>query len=276
MFRTRPPAYALACAALWFIQLCANLLLVFTNLPSGASHYWLLFNLVTTILLGMLILLQLPRALQWRPRRSARPSHELRQERQRIARDLHDQVGSQLVHAMAMVDAHNPSMQPLVKALEHCLLDVRLLVDSMDGDDDALIDRLARLRHRIQPSLNQRGITLQWDVAFAGAAAMPMGAPARELTAIVQEAVSNVLQHSGATAVAIALQHVQDGAGGAWQLQVSDNGKGLPATALNGQDAGHGLAGMRQRAAKAGGRLQLLPGLQGQGLCIQVTVPTRN
>ena len=85
MFRTRPPAYALACAALWFIQLCANLLLVFTNLPSGASHYWLLFNLVTTILLGMLILLQLPRALQWRPRRSARPSHELRQERQRIA-----------------------------------------------------------------------------------------------------------------------------------------------------------------------------------------------
>ncbi|HRM93208.1 MAG TPA: histidine kinase, partial [Alicycliphilus sp.] len=131
MFRTRPPAYALACAALWFIQLCANLLLVFTNLPSGASHYWLLFNLVTTILLGVLILLQLPRALQWRPRRSARPSHELRQERQRIARDLHDQVGSQLVHAMAMVDAHNPSMQPLVKALEHCLLDVRLLVDSM-------------------------------------------------------------------------------------------------------------------------------------------------
>ena len=64
MFRTRPPAYALACAALWFIQLCANLLLVFTNLPSGASHYWLLFNLVTTILLGVLILV-LPSFKNW-------------------------------------------------------------------------------------------------------------------------------------------------------------------------------------------------------------------
>ena len=276
MFRTRPPAYALACVALWFIQLSINVLLVFTDLAQTAGQRWLLFNLVTTALLGFLILLQVPRALQWRPRRSARPSHELKLERQRIARDLHDQVGSQLVHAIAMVDAHDPATQPLAKALEHCLLDVRLLVDSMDGDDDALIDRLARLRHRIQPSLNQRGIALQWDVAFAGDAEMPVGAPARELTAIVQEAVSNVLQHSGATVLAITLRHVQDAAGGAWLLQVSDNGRGLPAAALTGQDAGHGMAGMRQRAAKAGGRLQLLPGPQGQGLCVQVTVPARS
>ncbi|HQQ70429.1 MAG TPA: ATP-binding protein [Alicycliphilus sp.] len=276
MFRTRPPAYALACAALWLIQLCINLLLAFGNLSPVARNYWLLLNLVTTILLGVLILLQLPRALQWRPRRSARPSYELKMERQRIARDLHDQVGSQLVHAIAMVDAHNPATQPLAKALEHCLLDVRLLVDSMDGDDDALIDRLARLRHRIQPSLNQRCIALQWDVTFGGGAEMPVGAPARELTAIVQEAVSNVLQHSGATALAIRLQQVHDAADDAWQLEVSDNGKGLPAAALTGQDAGHGIAGMRQRAAKAGGRLQLLPGPQGQGLCVQVTVPVRS
>lgn len=276
MFRTRPPAYALACAALWFIQLCINLLLAFSNLSPAASHYWLLLNLVTTILLGVLILLQLPRALQWRPRRSARPSYELKMERQRIARDLHDQVGSQLVHAIAMVDVHNPAMQPLAKALEHCLLDLRLLVDSMDGDDDALIDRLARLRHRIQPSLDQRGIALQWNVSFGNGAEMPVGAPARELTAIAQEAVSNVLQHSGASTLAIGLQQVHDTTGDAWQLQISDNGKGLPTAALNGQDAGHGLAGMRQRAAKAGGQLQLLPGAQGRGLCVQVTVPARS
>ncbi len=276
MFRTRPAAYALTCVALWFIQLCVNALLVCFGSEQVAAHQWLLFNLVTTVVLGVLILLQVPRALQWRPRLSIRPSYELKLERQRIARDLHDQVGSQLVHAMALVDSRNPAMQPLAKALEHCLLDVRLLVDSMDGDDDALIDRLARLRHRIQPSLNQRGIALHWDVAFTGAAAMPMGAPARELTAIVQEAVSNVLQHSGATAVTIALHHVQDKDGGAWQLQVSDNGKGLPAPAPTGQGAGHGMTSMRQRAAKAGGGLQLLPGLQGQGLCVQVMVPARS
>ncbi len=263
--------------ALVHTTVCQYCFLVFTDLAQGASQHWLLFNLVTTALLGFLILLQVPRALQWRPRRSARPSHELKLERQRIARDLHDQVGSQLVHAIAMVDAHNPATQPLAKALEHCLLDVRLLVDSMDGDDDALIDRLARLRHRIQPSLNQRGIALQWDVAFAGAAAMPMGAPARELTAIVQEAVSNVLQHSGATAVAIRLRHVQDDATAApGSCRSATTARACRPRRSRGQDAGHGIAGMRQRAAKAGGRLQLLPGPQGQGLCVQVTVPARS
>lgn len=275
MFRTRPPVYALSCAALWFIQLCVNVLLVFADPAQTASRLWLLINLLVTSVLGVLILLQVPRALQWQPRRSARPSHELKLERQRIARDLHDQVGSQLVHAIALVDAQNPATQPLIQSLEHCLLDVRLLVDSMDGDDDALIDRLARLRHRIQPSLNHRGIVLEWDVAFSGAAAMPVGAPARELTAIVQEAVSNVLQHSGASAVAIRLRQVEDASGPVWQLQVCDNGKGLPGAPRSGHGAGHGLAGMRERAAKAGGRLDLLPG-QAQGLCVQVTVPARS
>ena len=275
MFRTRPPVYALACVALSFIQLIVNAWLISADLAQVAARHWLIFNVLISALLALLILLQVPRAMKWRPRRSVRPSHELKLERQRIARDLHDQVGSQLVHAIAMLDAANPATQPLVQALEHCLLDVRLLVDSMDGDDDALIDRLARLRHRIQPSLNQRGIALDWDMAFTGPAAMPVGAPARELTAIVQEAVSNVLQHSGASAVAIRLQQVTEGAEPAWRLQVSDNGKGLPAAALSGQAAGHGIAGMRQRAARAGGRLELLPG-QGQGLCVQVTVPAHS
>ena len=275
MFRTRPPVYALACTALWLIQLAVNLWLVFADqLAHASAHRWLLFNLATTVVLGILILLQVPRALQWRPRRSIRPSYELKLERQRIARDLHDQVGSQLVHAMALLDQRNPAMQPLAKALGNCLLDLRLLVDSMDGDDDALTDRLARLRHRIQPSLDQRGIALDWDVMLVDGASMPVGAPARELTAIVQEAMSNVLQHSGATAVAIRLRHVQTDDGDAWQLQISDNGKGLPAMPM-GHDAGHGIAGMRLRAIKAGGRLELLPG-EGQGLCVQITVPARS
>lgn len=272
MFRTRPPVYALACVALWLVQLAVNVWLLYTDPVSYAGAYpWLLVNLATTVVLGVLIVLQVPRALQWRPRRSVRPSYELKLERQRIARDLHDQVGSQLVHAMALVDRRDPAMLPLVKALEHCLLDLRLLVDSMDGDDDALTDRLARLRHRIQPSLDQRGIALEWDVMLGDGVAIPVGAPARNLTAIVQEAVSNVLQHSGATALTIRLQHLEE-QGGAWRLQVIDNGKGLSGLPT-GHASGHGTTSMRARAAKAGGRLELLPG-PGQGLCVQVTVPT--
>ncbi|MGD9774375.1 sensor histidine kinase [Diaphorobacter sp.] len=280
MFRTHPPAYALACVALWLMQMAVGLLLVFyaEHFSPAALQHWQTFSLVTTVVLGVLLLVQLPRALQWRPRRSVRPSPELIAERQRIARDLHDQVGSQLVSAMVLVDVRNPAMQPLAQALEHCLLDLRLLVDSMDGDDDSLTDRLARLRHRIQPALDHRGIALNWDVMPADETGMPKGAAARELTAIVQEAVSNALQHSGGTALSIRLQQVQTGQGAAWRLQVTDNGTGVhtpdvPAGAPpSGHRAGHGLAGMRQRAARAGGVLELIRP-QGQGLCVQVTLP---
>lgn len=276
MFRTRPPVFALACVAIWLLQLAVDvLLLVYADqLERVAAQRWQVFNLCTTAVLGALLLVQVPRALQWRTRRSIRPSRELTQERQRIARDLHDHVGSQLVGAMALLDAHDPAMQPLARALEHCLLDLRLLVDSMGGDDDALSDCLARLRHRIQPALDHRGIALDWDVAPPNGVPMPMGAPARELTAIVQEAVSNVLQHSGATALMVRLQRLHTGQGDAWRLQVADNGRGLLLDESVDRHAGQGLAGMRRRAGKAGGVLELI-GTAGGGLCIQVTVPDR-
>lgn len=276
MFRTRPPAYALVCAVLCLMQLVVNVLLVAYAgrfVPETALR-WQIFSLAITFVLGVLILLQVPRALQWRPRRSIRPSRELKIERQRIARDLHDQVGSQLVHAMALVDGGSPAMRPLLQALEHCLLDLRLLVDSMDGDDDALSDRLARLRHRIQPVLDHRGIALDWNVMPAGEVPMPVGLPARELTAIVQEALSNVLQHASATAVSISLEPVRTAEGDAWRLRVADNGKGLATPEPTGHEAGHGIAGMRLRASRAGGLLELLPSAE-QGLCVQVTLPVR-
>ena len=65
MFRTRPAAYALTCVALWFIQLCVNTFLVCSGQAQVATHQLLLFNLATTVVLGILILLQVPRALQW-------------------------------------------------------------------------------------------------------------------------------------------------------------------------------------------------------------------
>lgn len=276
MFRTRPPAYALACAGLCLLQLFVSLLLLIhaDRLVLGTAVQWQVFSLCITTILGVLILLQVPRALQWRPRLSIRPSHELKQERQRIARELHDQVGSQLVHAMALVDARAPDMQPLLQILEHCLLDLRMLVDSMDGDDDRLPDRLARLRHRIQPVLDHRGIALDWDVIASDEASMPVGVPARELTAIVQEALSNVLQHASATTVAIRLEHIRTTNAGAWRLQVVDNGTGLANTEPVGSAAGHGIAGMRLRAADVGATLELLPA-PGGGLCVQVTLPMR-
>lgn len=273
MFIYQPPAFAVICVTVWLMHLVLDVVLLVSGegLAWPTERRWLIVSILSATLLGGLLLVQLPRALRWRPRRSKRPSPEIKYERQRIARSLHDQVGSQLVNAMAMVDMHDPASKPLMQALEQCLLDLRLLVDSMDGDDDALPDCLARLRHRIQPALDRRGIALTWDISLPESVAVPTGVSAREMTCVVQEAVSNVLQHSGATLLRIALHHVRVAQAAEWCLEVVDNGKGLSRDPLDGE-AGQGLASMRCRAASLGGSLQVTP-VDGGGTSVQMRIP---
>ena len=274
MFRTRPPAFAIACVAVWLLAMSVDTLLLASaeQLSLQAQLRWKLLGLGALVVLGILLIVQLPRALQWRPRRSIRPSPDVKRERERIARNLHDQVGSQLVNAIALVDERDPEHGTLMQSLELCLLDLRLLVDSMDGEDDSLADRLARLRHRIQPALDRRGIALHWEIAPHDELALPGGKVAREIAAIVQEAVSNVLQHADATALVIRLHSVQTLQGRAWQLQVADNGAGLPSGEPACHSLGRGIDSMRSRAAVVAGWLELLP-QEGRGLCVQLTVP---
>ncbi len=229
-------------------------------------------QIVTQTMLGLLILIQLPRALQWRPRRNPRPSAELQAERQRIAQELHDNVGSQLINTMGLLDPMLPGHSQALRALEQCLLDLRLVVDSMDSATDSLADRLARLRHRIQPVLDRRGIHMAWNVQTADGVETPRADRARHAVSIVQEALSNVLQHAQATQVEVRLD--RDAEQGAWRLEICDNGCGLPeaSAALRAKPPGFGLEGMRSRALQMGGTLELIRPGEG-GTCIRLVLP---
>ncbi len=93
------------------------------------------------------------------------------------------------------------------------------------------------------------------------------------LVAIVQEALSNVLQHSGATEVMVGV-HYRAGAE-SWSVEVSDNGRGMQLHASErGPLGGYGVAGMNHRAQMAGGDLLVLQ-RPGGGTCIRVVMPGR-
>jgi len=81
---------------------------------------------------------------------------------------------------------------------------------------------------------------------------------------IVQEALTNVARHSGATRVFIHLRREH----GEIRLTIQDNGKGLPES----RGGGMGLNGMRARAQSAGGELKLKSS-PGGGLTIEVAAP---
>jgi signal transduction histidine kinase len=82
-----------------------------------------------------------------------------------------------------------------------------------------------------------------------------------------QEALTNVLRHSAADRVEIALRYEPEGVG----LVVSDHGQGAPVAVGAGAD-GYGLTGMRERAELLGGRLSAGP--TEDGYRVELWLPT--
>lgn len=274
MLRYGSPRLAMACAALWSAQLLLTVLAVRQSWLECSMYVRALelLLLVTGVLLGWVMWPGLVRALHWKPRRNPRPSPEVVAERRRIARDLHDGIGSRLVAAMAMLDAGNPKERRTLQDLELCMLGMlgmRLAVDAMEMSSEPLADRLAGLRNRIQPVLERRGVQMQWNVQVSEDMALPAGATATEIFYILQEALSNVLQHSAATQVTVTIAPVPGQE--AWRFEVCDNGVGWPAAPdAGGTGHGQGVKGMHERARRAGIRLVCdAPASGGTRVCVE-------
>ena len=172
-------------------------------------------------------------------------------ERQRIAQELHDSIGSHLTGLIARQDRTLPGQQAMASALEECLLELRIVVDSFHDDGESLVLSLARLRYRIQPSLDQLAIRMQWNVEDAAAWSALPAEHAKELLRIAQESLTNVMRHSHATQVAVTL--CRRTAESVMVLEVRDNGSGGD----RATGAGKGLAGMRRRAQQIGAQFEV-------------------
>lgn len=265
-----------ACA--WGLQCVLMLWGLSAYLPEFADWPWALkLAMALDVMLGLALAWLMVRALYCQPRRSVQVAAALRKERQRIARELHDHVGSQLVNAMMLLDSPANQSHPVMQTLEQCMLDLRLLVDVMSDHKGNLADKLATLRHRLQPVLDKREMALTWVIESESMEhLLPNGVRARELCRLVQEAVSNVLQHSQATQLEIELRPYLSNTGdeaGDWVLRVADNGVGMPGNAQVGYQ-GKGIAHMRRRALRAGGHLQIVS-REGEGTEILVVVLTK-
>ena len=274
MFRTRRPRFALVCIGVWLLQfgLIAVAFGWIGAVPALLQWWWELAALGATVGLGGMLLAQLPRAMQWRPRLSKRPSAEVIAERRRIARDLHDHLGAQLVCALVLLEGMKTQERGVHAVLEKCLLDLRLIVDTMDGTDAPFADRLAQLRYRMEPVLAQRGIRMSWDVQASDGVEFPQPDSSTHLVAIVQEALSNALQHAKASEIWVSVRNVDEPT--ALCLEVGDNGVGIGPRdgPLGNATTGSGIAGMARRARMAGGELSVAQGPTG-GTCIRVVVP---
>lgn len=208
--------------------------------------------------------------------------HLARGERARIARELHDVVAHHVSLIALQADAARltvPGMPPegeqrllaIGDTARTALTEMRRLLGVLREDADAA-DVSTR---RPQPGLAQLAELLD-DVRDAGPGGTRLivrGAVApldqgTELTAyrIVQEALTNARRHAGGAAVDVELDYRPD----RLVVRVRDTGPG-PGSA-SPASVGHGLAGMRERVAMAGGTVWVGPGSVG-GFVVHAELP---
>lgn len=191
------------------------------------------------------------------------------EDRERIARDLHDlviqrifAVGLSLQAARRLEDA---------AAVRHCLGEATSDLDATVKDLRRSIFALANadasgdLQSEVTRIVDRAAATLKFNptLRFVGPVrTMADDGMISDLLAVLSEALSNVTRHAGASAVWVTLE-----AGSELSLTVRDDGRGLPEDARLS-----GLANLRERARARGGEA-VITGAPSEGTTIQYSVP---
>ena len=168
-------------------------------------------------------------------------------ERQRILRDIHDGLGSQLISSIHLVEGGTLEPARVGALLRECVDDLRLAIDSLKPAGEDLLAVLGNFRYRMEPRLAHAGVRLDWHVA-ADSRSPRLGAQQILHTLrIVQEAVTNALKHASPSVLRISFREETEA--GEWTLSVEDDGVGFRMP--SDQSRGEGLQNMRTRAAQA-------------------------
>jgi signal transduction histidine kinase len=197
--------------------------------------------------------------------------------RLRISRDLHDQIGAGLSSIALLSDSvgsngtsiAEPDRRQLRKiagAARDMVGDLRDIVWSIDPDADRLEDIVARMRDVADDLLRGTSVTFDIQPGSHLTRHVTMGAR-RDLLLLYKEALHNIVRHSRARSVTIALRvdrtHLD--------LVVVDDGVGF---VPQEQTAGVGLRSLRERAERLGARLEI-ESHPGRGTTVRVQLHRR-
>jgi signal transduction histidine kinase len=193
------------------------------------------------------------------------------EERRRIARDLHDSIGQNLVVAGLMVNqvermaptSCKPPIAELKEILQRSITEIRTVSYLLHPP---LLDQIGlsiALRSYVDGFSKRTGLTVELDVS-----------PNIDLSSnielvlfrVVQEALTNVWRHSGSATARIQLAQQASAAGHQVKLSIEDFGKGIPSNVpvsnlssitRNHVPEGLGLASIRERLRQIGGFLEI-------------------
>ncbi len=197
--------------------------------------------------------------LRWQRRLlTARHGQAMSEERARIARDLHDDLGTALTGVALEIDlARREAQNEVAAKLAGSAARVRSLAERMreavwavNPQCDTVSSLASFLEQQAGALLNGGGVRGRFEFP-EDIPPLPLDAETRHQLALgVREALTNAQRHAHATEVVLGLALRGD----ALIVSVRDNGRGFDAGAIR-SEPGHGLHNLRARLARVGGEL---------------------
>ena len=194
-------------------------------------------------------------------------------ERARIARDMHDEIGGKLARLsvigemMANGSTSGGSQLPQIRELTRGVREAAGELEQIIWSVDPRHDTLDGVAHRVYQFAEEYFADTPIECHFGELPAIPEVAMDPEdradLIAAFRESITNVLKHSGARQVEISV-HMD---GGIFEIRVSDDGCGMDPSATDASP-GNGITNMRTRMRKIGGDLAV-ESAPGQGATLR-------
>lgn len=201
----------------------------------------------------------------------------IEEERAALALELHDELGQSLTAIRSIAKSMMQRPEVIGGPLEQ---HAKMLFETAGLTSDAMHRMIPRLRpiklegmglidavRDLLTETQQNNPDIRFDLKVDGS--MPTLDEALELSAyrIIQEAVTNIVRHAGATRAHIGISSGE----GRFTLVIADNGRGAPSVKREGH---YGVRGMQERAESHGGTIVFQPSAEG-GLEVVVSLPIK-
>ena len=178
----------------------------------------------------------------------------VREERHRIARDLHDDLGAKLLSGLYQKDVDQAK-----QAIRQAIAEMRTIVNGLLGTGVELNVILQEFEYEVATRLQSCGIELNWQQNLADTPITLSYAQYRHYISMLREIISNIMKYANAQSVIIEISLLDS------QLVsvISDDGNGFDGE--TNQSEGNGLKNLRERATELSATLhfQSLPEAKG-------------
>ncbi len=169
------------------------------------------------------------------------------EQRQRLAQDLHDDVGAKLVSGLSVADE---ASRPFIYG---ALNDIRDIASALLTESAPLDRVMAEMRHETVRRLDAVQIELDWPLWPEDAPFIQL--PARHkkaMTSTVREIITNAIKHSRAKRISVVFTVT----GTTLTARIDDDGTGFPDVVVDGVSSGQGLRSVADRIGQLGGSVR--------------------